>query len=223
MRAQSARQIIVYNKACYMRALLYNLTMNVVWETFLLTFVPLFVAMDALGTVPIFLSLSKNLSPQKRKRLVRNSALTAAIVALAFILAGQALFRLLGITADDFRIGGGIILLTLAIKDLLVEETAKTVGIGDDQVLGVVPIGIPLIMGPAAMTTLMILVENHGYTLTLVSLVLNIFIVWITFSYSGFIQKALGNSGASVVAKVAALFMAAIAVMMIRVGIKNSF
>ncbi len=194
-----------------------------IWATFLLTFVPLFVAMDALGTVPIFLSLSKGLTPDRRKVLIRNSALTATVVALVFMLAGQAIFKLLGITADDFRIGGGIILLVLAIKDLLIEGSSKNVEKDEDNALGVVPIGIPLIMGPAAMTTLMILVENHGYSLTLLSLVLNVGLVWITFSYSGLIQRAIGNSGASVVAKVAALFMAAIGVMMIRVGVTNSF
>jgi multiple antibiotic resistance protein len=85
----------------------------------------------------------------------------------------------------------------------------------------VVPIGIPLIIGPAALTTILILVDTHGYFATIVSLLLNLLIVWVIFRYSDFVIKMMGEAGSKAVAKVAALFMAGIAVMMIRVGLSG--
>ena len=90
-----------------------------------------------------------------------------------------------------------------------------------ESTAGVVPIGIPLIIGPAALTTILILVDTHGYLATIVSLLLNLLIVWIIFRYSDFVIKMMGEAGSKAVAKVAALFMAGIAVMMIRVGLSG--
>jgi multiple antibiotic resistance protein len=84
---------------------------------------------------------------------------------------------------------------------------------------GVVPIGIPLIMGPAALTTIIILVDAYGYLWTIASLIVNMFIVWLVFTRSDMITKVLGKAGSRAVAKVVALFLAGIAVMMIRSGI----
>ncbi|MCE9635056.1 MAG: MarC family protein [Planctomycetes bacterium] len=84
---------------------------------------------------------------------------------------------------------------------------------------GVVPIGIPLIMGPAALTTILITVESHGHLLAIVSVLLNLVVMWMVFRHADLILRVMGRAGSRAVAKVAALFMAAIAVMMIRVGL----
>jgi multiple antibiotic resistance protein len=135
------------------------------------------------------------------------------------MIVGNTIFDFLGITENDFRIGGGIVLLILAIRDLLDD--------GDDESrtprteVGIVPIGVPLIMGPGALTTIIMVTDTYGYLLATASIVLNLAIVWILFSQSKWIVKVIGDGGAKAFAKVASLFLAAIAVMMIRVGIVN--
>jgi multiple antibiotic resistance protein len=85
--------------------------------------------------------------------------------------------------------------------------------------IGVVPIGIPLIIGPAALTTILLLVDTYGIFLTMFSIFINLILVLIVFANSGYVIKILGNSGSRAFAKVASLFLAAIPVMMIRVGL----
>ncbi len=124
----------------------------------------------------------------------------------------------MGITIDDFRIAGGIILLILSINDILFSsEERKT----PSSKIGIVPLGIPLIMGPAALTTILILIDQFGFLYTVFSMALNFIIVWFVLRYSNLIIKIMGEGGTRAFAKVASLFLAAIAVMMIRVGVSN--
>lgn len=184
----------------------------------LLSFIPLFVAIDVLGVVPIFLSLTERLERPQKLRLVTDATLAALGVSLIFLFFGRFLFSVMGITEDDFRVGGGIILLILAIVDLLFSHDQQR---SPETSIGVVPIGIPLIIGPAALTTILILVDAYGVMVTIVSLLANLAIVWLVFRYSEVVVRVLGRSGSKAIAKVASLFMVAIAVMMIRVGLTN--
>ena len=134
------------------------------------------------------------------------------------LLWGKLLFSFLGITESDFRIGGGIVLLVLAVNDLLFSKERKR---DPETTVGVVPIGIPLIMGPAALTTIIILVDSYGYMWTIASLIVNMAIVLIVFSKATMIARVMGKAGSRAVAKVIALFLAGIAVMMIRSGISD--
>jgi multiple antibiotic resistance protein len=184
----------------------------------LLSFIPLFVAIDVLGVVPIFLSLTERLERVQKRRLVTDATLAALGVSLVFLFFGRFLFSVMGITEDDFRVGGGIILLILAIVDLLFSHDQQR---SPETSIGIVPIGIPLIIGPAALTTILILVDAYGVFVTVVSLLANLAIVWLVFRYSEVVVRVLGRSGSKAIAKVASLFMVAIAVMMIRVGLTN--
>jgi multiple antibiotic resistance protein len=185
-------------------------------ETFLLAFIPLFVAIDVFGVLPLFVALTDGMEPRQRKKLTREATLTAFVISLVFLVAGKLLFSFLGITENDFRVGGGIVLLVLAVYDLLFSRERKD---DTERSVGVVPIGIPLIMGPAALTTILILVDAYGYLWTIASLVANMLIVLVVFLRAGVIAQAMGNAGSRAVAKVAALFLAGIAVMMIRSGV----
>ncbi len=185
-------------------------------ETFLLAFIPLFVAIDVFGVLPLFVSLTSELEEHRRKVLTLEATVTALAVSVVFLAAGTLLFSFLGITESDFRVGGGIVLLVLAVNDLLFSKERKR---DPDAAVGVVPIGIPLIMGPAALTTIIISVNSYGYSWTIASLVVNMAIVFIVFAQANRIAKVMGNAGARAVAKVFALFLAGIAVMMIRSGI----
>lgn len=185
----------------------------------IMAFIPLFVAIDVPGLVPLFISLTAGMTLKSKRKLIVEASLTAGGVALVFLVLGKVIFKFLGITENDFRIGGGIVLLVLAVTDLLFssDERKST----DNSSVGVVPIGIPLIMGPAALTSIIIIVDAYGYWISMVSLALNLVIVWFTFRHSDFVIRVMGNGGARAFAKVASLFMVAIAVMMVRVGIQN--
>jgi multiple antibiotic resistance protein len=184
----------------------------------LMAFIPVFVAIDILGAFPIFISLTYDMDVKAKKRLVIEATLTAGAVALVFLVLGKLIFSFLGITENDFRIGGGIVLLVLSVYELLFAKDAPR---DPGTSVGVVPIGIPLIMGPAALTSIIIVVDNYGYWMSMVSLAANLLIVWLVFRHSDFLMKVMGVAGSRAFAKVASLFMAAIAVMMIRVGIQN--
>jgi multiple antibiotic resistance protein len=181
-----------------------------------LSFIPLFVAIDVLGVIPFFLSLTHGMPKRARFTLITEATLTALAVSLIFVFLGRAMFNFMGITEDDFRVGGGIVLLVLAVDDLIFSSESRR---KPDTKVGVVPIGIPLIVGPAALTTLLILRDTYGTVPTLVSLFANLLIVWFVFRNSELFSRIMGEAGSKAVAKVFGLFMAAIAVMMIRVGL----
>lgn len=185
-----------------------------------LSIIPLFVAVDPLGILPLFLSLTDGMPEKSRQRLVSQATLTALALSVLFLAAGKAVFSFLGITEDDFRIGGGVVLLVLAVTDLLFSDSQQERR-APNETVGIVPIGIPLIMGPAALTTILILLDQYGYVITLISLGINLGLVWLVFRQARWVTRVLGDAGSRAFAKVASLFLAGIAVMMIRVGIVN--
>jgi multiple antibiotic resistance protein len=182
------------------------------------TFIPLFVAMNVFMLLPIFISLTKEMSKQKRQVVVRDSILTALIVSFLFIALGELIFRILGITPDDFKIAGGIVLLVFAVHDLILSRDEH---MKPDPKVGVVPIGVPLIVGPAVLTNILILADHFGIAPTIISLILNLFIVWVALVNAERIINVVGKGGIIGIAKVMALLLASIAIMMIRIGIEN--
>ncbi|MCF8412019.1 MAG: MarC family protein [Melioribacteraceae bacterium] len=186
-------------------------------EAFLLAFIPLFVAIDIIGTSPIFLGFTEGLSDKERKKLTYEALATALGVAMVFLIGGNAILKFLGITINDLRIAGGIILLALSINDIL-SSSEKRRNPGTN--IGVVPLGIPLIMGPAALATIMILLNKHGFQITILSLITNFIIIAVVLVNAKFITKLIGEGGAKAFAKVASLLLSAYAVMMIREGIE---
>lgn len=192
------------------------------FDLFLAVFIPLFVAIDVFGILPIFISWSDNISVSARKKIITDATLTALGISVIFLFAGTMIFNFLGITESDFRIAGGLLLLVLAIKDLALPqpEASRAIESGESTI-GIVPLGIPLIMGPAALTTVLISSKSHGNLYTLIALLVNLAIVWWVFQKSDWFLKFLSKSGSKAVAKVMALFLAAIAIMMIRVGVQQ--
>jgi multiple antibiotic resistance protein len=184
----------------------------------LLPFIPLFVAFDVLGILPIFVSFTAEMNPAERKRVVRQSILTAFLVSLGFVAAGESVFALLGISVSDFQIAGGALLFIIAIVDLIFPEKTRTF---PKETIGVVPIGIPLIVGPAVLTLLLIIVHSYGYFSTILCLILNLLIVWVVFSQAHGILRVIKEGGAKGIAKVSSLLLAAFAMMMIRMGIQG--
>jgi multiple antibiotic resistance protein len=186
-------------------------------KEFWLCFVPLFVAVDAVGVLPMFMTLTKDIEDKNIPRVIYQSIITAVIVAFLFLIAGRALLNLLGITVADFMVAGGILLFVLSISDIL--TTDKTVGKIDPESLGAVPIGVPLITGPAVLTTSIILLDGHGFILTSAAIFINVIIAGIVFFFSKIIHGLLGKAGAKTFSKIASLLLASIAVMIVRKGI----
>ena len=184
-----------------------------------LTFVPLFVAMDPVGNLPIFLAFTQEGTATHRRKTANLATLTAFGVGLLFIAIGKAIFSLLGIEVADFLVAGGIILLVLAIRYLV---TGKALEIGDvavSETIGVVPLGTPLVVGPAVLAALLLLMGQHHIAIVLSSLVINLVIQWALFRQANRIVVFLGQTGVSAISKVIMLLLAAIAVKMIREGI----
>lgn len=186
-------------------------------KVFFLSFIPLFVAIDVLGLIPLYLSLTQAMDIKARNKLTTDASMTALIVSIIFLFGGKMIFNYLGITENDFRVGGGVVLLVLAVVDLI--NPASEEHRAPTQTVGVVPIGIPLIIGPAALTTILIIVDQYGYLAAILALLSNLFIVWLVFRFATNLLNLMGEAGSKAVAKVAALFMAAIAIMMIRGGL----
>ncbi|MGB9628503.1 MAG: MarC family protein [Thermodesulfobacteriota bacterium] len=184
----------------------------------LLPFIPLFVAFDVLGILPLFVSFTSEMTWSERRRVLRQSTLTAFLVSIGFLVAGKFIFSLLGISVSDFKIAGGILLFIIAIVELIFPERTRTF---PKETIGVVPIGIPLIVGPAVLTLLLVIVDTYGYLPTILCLILNLLLVWLVFSQSHWIMRILKEGGAKGVAKVSSLLLAAFAMMMIRIGIQE--
>lgn len=183
-----------------------------------LTFVPIFVAMDVVGVLPIMTTLTEGMTKGEFNRMTRYAIFSGLGLGLLFLVVGSAIFSLMGIEIRDFLIAGGLILFLISAKDLI---TGKAIDAekGDSSLVGAVPIGIPLIVGPGVLTSILVLTGQYPVWLVVVAFVLNLAIAWAAVSQMRRIMRFLGQSGAKVVSKVAALFLAAIAVKMIRQGI----
>ena len=182
----------------------------------LLSFIPIFFAVDAAGVLPIFVSLTEGIEPSQRTKIIIQSMLTALCLAVGFIFLGRAVFKALGITIGDFMIAGGAILFCLAITDIINPVKKRRM---PGQELGVVPLGTPLIVGPAVLTTSMVIISQYGLIATLISVLANILLAGIIFSLSSVLIKVLGEAGSKALSKITSLLLAAIGVMLMRKGL----
>lgn len=185
-------------------------------NSFLYSLIPIFVAIDALGVLPAFFMFTQGIEKKERDRIATQSIITAFFVTVAFIFLGKAIFQALDIKVEDFMIAGGIVLVVIAVTDIL-RTGLRKIGVG--ATIGAVPLGTPLIAGPATLTTAMILVSTQGFMPVILSVIVNILFTWIVFLHADRIVKIMGISGSKAVAKVAALILAAIGIRMIRLGL----
>lgn len=184
----------------------------------ILSLIPIFVAIDPIGVIPMYLSLTTGLDHEDRKKVARQSILTACVIGIIFVFTGKIIFKILGITFSDFAIAGGLLLFTFSILDLLREES-HPIKKGYSASVGIFPIGTPLIVGPALLTTLIILVDTQGFISTLLAFGLNLFILGVALLKADFILSILGESGTRAFAKIMSILLAAIGIMMVRRGV----
>jgi multiple antibiotic resistance protein len=185
-------------------------------DAFVKAFIPLLVAIDPIGLAAIFLGLGGGVPLAQRRKIARQATLTGGGVALLFLFLGAVIFRLLGITVRDFQIAGGLILFIIATRDLIQSAAEAPAKLADD--FGVVPLGIPLIAGPALITTLIALAQTLGWKITLAALAANLLLVVLAFAYSEVLGRWIGPTGLRGISKLISLLLAAIAISMIRHG-----
>ena len=182
-----------------------------------LTFVPLFIVIDAVGILPFVISMSEGMSTRERRKMIHVATATATIVGLVFLFFGQLILRAMGISVGSFAIAGGLILLVLSITHM---TTGRMMQLIKEEMVAVVPIGTPLTVGPATMTTLLLLATQYPVYMVLVSFALNMLIAWAVFMAGGQIARFLGQGGLKAVSRVFSLLLAAIAVTMVIRGLE---
>jgi multiple antibiotic resistance protein len=185
-------------------------------KQFWLCTIAIFVALDIVGALPMYLGMTARMSRGDRNRVTDISMLVAFVVAVIFAFAGDQIFRFLGIALFDFKIAGGLVLLLISLTDLVGTSEASSRASGST---GVVPLAVPLITGPAVLTTLMLQVSAVGFVLPLAALLLNYALAWVLLKKSDRVAGLIGRDGTVVISKIAALLLAAISVAMIRNGI----
>ena len=183
----------------------------------LLTFVPLFIVIDALGNLPFVISLSEGMSRYERRNVIHIAAVTATIVGLAFLFFGRFILNVMGISVGSFAIAGGLILLVFSIKYML---TGRIVEAAREEMIAVVPIGTPLLSGPATITTLLLLAGQFPFYIVLISFILNLLIAWVLFLLGNQIVRFMGRGGLRAVSNVFNLLLSAIAITMIIRGLE---
>lgn len=190
-------------------------------KPYVLTFVPIFLAVDIIGTIPLYLGLTESLSEKQRHKVLTDSIAIATVLAVLFIFLGKIFLRGMGITIDDFRVAGGVLLFLLSVYLLLPGKSREFMSDATAEDIGVFPLATPLITGPAVLVTTIMLLDNFGLLVTLTSLVLNMLLAWCLLKYASHLMRGIGPSGVKALSKISYIFLAAIAVMIIRVGIEN--
>ena len=156
------------------------------------------------------------MSKPERRKMIHVATITATAVGLVFLFFGQFILRVMAISVGAFAIAGGLILLVLSIKYM---STGQMVDALKEEMVAVVPIGTPLTVGPATITTLLLLATQFPIYMVLLSFALNMLITWGIFMLSNYIVRFIGQGGLKAISRVFSLLLAAIAVSMIIHGL----
>lgn len=177
----------------------------------------LFIIVDPFGNVPIFMSLTEKLTEAEKRKVFNTATLVGIILLLVFAFTGQEIFLIFGISIYSFEVAGGVLLLIIAIRILIsgsMHENSES-----PESIGAVPIAMPLLVGPGAITTTILNLQAYGTLVTIISVLVVLFITWIILRYLTAINNFLGKTGAVVIARVMALLIAAMAIQYILGGI----
>lgn len=198
-------------------------SINIDWAAILqylnmlvVTFIPLFVVVDPIGNLPFIIGLSDIEDAVQNRRTVDLAVITATVIGLIFLFLGKLILALMGITVGSFTIAGGIILVILSVRYM---TTGHMIEMIKGEVVAIVPIGTPLIVGPAAITTLLLLTSQYPDWIVLISFGLNMLVTWVIFLSAGHISHFLSTGGIRAIARVLALLLAAIGVNMVIRGL----
>ncbi|MCD6132832.1 MAG: MarC family protein [Deltaproteobacteria bacterium] len=196
---------------------------------FLRIFVAIFIIVDPVGLLPLFIALTHNYSKKRIERTVQLACLTAAFVLIIFAFAGNIILEIFGVTIPAFRIAGGIIVFIVALEMLQAKRTRlKTTpeeeekGLEQEEV-GIVPIGIPMLAGPGAITTVVVFTSSsQEYTyITVVAIILTLLLTFFILKQAVFIHRILGPTGLNIFTRLMGLILAVISIQFVIDGIKG--
>jgi multiple antibiotic resistance protein len=185
------------------------------------SFISLFIIVDVFGNIPIFLSLSSRMVKSRKQKMFTVAIFASFWLLLTFSILGDFFFKLFGVSLDSFRIAGGILLLVISLKILLVgvwEE--KQI---DPESSGIVPIAFPLLAGPGAITQVIISTKQYGFLITFISILLVSLVNYFVLKKIDSIYKFMGKSGSIVISRLMSVMIAGISVDFIVKGISNIF
>jgi multiple antibiotic resistance protein len=189
------------------------------WENFLKSFIPLFFALDALGLIPLYSTAFLEMDRAKLKKVLRESIITAFLITLVFVAIGNKILIYLNVSISDLLVAGGVILFIITTKDLV--GGGRNDLAGQEDLFAVVPLGVPLLAGPAVLTTSLIIFNSYGFFYVLVSLLLNLLFAGVLIKYSFTILRFISRRWVEAISKVFVLLLASIAVMFIRTGLQG--
>lgn len=181
--------------------------------------IALFIIVDPFGNVPIFIGLTEKISETERKKVFNTATLVGIILLLVFAFTGQEIFFIFGISLNSFEVAGGLLLLIISIRILISGSLRDSTE--SPESIGAVPIAIPLLVGPGAITATILNLQTFGTLVTIISVLIVLLLTWIILRNVGTVYKFLGKTGSIVIARVMSLLIAAIAVQYILSGISQ--
>lgn len=211
--------------------------MDSLFAFFLTAFVSLFVTLDPIGNVPIFLTITPHNSEAERASMVTRAVLVVFGVLVLFALCGNLIFRLFGVTIEAFRIVAGLLLLKIAF-DMMEAKPARVRHTPEEDAEGaqrhdvaIIPLAIPLLSGPGSISNVIALTGQAtkspkvltAFSLLLLAIALNVLIAFVSLRSATAITRLLRESGMRILTRVMGLILAAIAVQFILTGIKDAF
>jgi multiple antibiotic resistance protein len=200
---------------------LYGLQHSVYVRFSLLALSSIFFLVDPFAALPTFLAITEGSDAARRKRIAGKGSLTAFIVLAGFAFAGEAIFRLFGITLPAFEIAGGVILLLIGLDMLQAKRSPTQEAVGDTvaaaqkEDAGIVPLGVPMLAGPGAITSVMVLVgqaQTHWQMAAiLVSIAFTAAVCYFVLGHSDRVARVLGDTGIRILVRVMGLLLVALA------------
>jgi len=192
-------------------------------------FVMLFVIIDPIGTLPLFLTATAALSARERARVALRASIYAFAILAAFIVGGQILLDAMHIKLGAFEIAGGIVLFLIAIRMVLAEDHLGAAPCGEvHHDIAIFPIALPWLAGPSEMVAVVLLTDNDRYTaaqqaMTGGILAVVMFMTFLALLLATPIQRLLGRSGANIISRVMGIILAALSVELVLTGISTAF
>jgi multiple antibiotic resistance protein len=184
--------------------------------------IALFVVLNPIGTVPLFIAITQTMEKEERKAVSKTAIITSGTVLIVFAVGGTEILSIFGITIFSFMIAGGVLLFIVAIE-LLTHGVWRFGGGSLPGESGVVPLAFPLLAGPGAITSVIISYETSGLIVTILSIAIVIGITYLILLFINSIYRLLGRRGSMIVTRVFAVFIAAIAVQYVVEGAKRLF
>ncbi len=179
--------------------------------------IALIVVMDPIGLVPIIVSLTSGIGREEQKKMLKVTLYAATAILISFAIVGQQVLNLFSISIANFSVAGGLLLLILSLQLLL---KGFDVYAGKEDI-AVIPLAFPLLVGPGAITVLMLSLQKYGIVIALSSAFIAIIFTALVFWSINSIYRILGRTGSLIVAKIMAILTAAIAVDFIVEGLRD--